>query len=443
MNRMDPRFIALADAWRRLRLPSADLSALIAYLVGMELADRFLATWHRLKPTRTYDLSLAFHYLVTKDGARLGRFDERVLELCAAGSATEAKRWLYEYFRSTGTEGPVAAAWDYLLEHGVDETVIWRAALHALAHGLGRWRETMLQTWEGESMQALWEVAVSRWHPEQAATHLAEAYAKHVKYDYDGNLGAVATLALRLDPPDVELAWQVAQIPSSYAGYVAGLLLAHDPARFMAWTRSLALDPVAAFATAGLGTLGTWRGRDVQIDALRALAQADAAGHARVIEAVIPDVAAAASRGWDNAEVVALELAYVADPARHRRHLEALLGAKAHEWAQVLRWLEGLPEEQGRPLLEYAVWHGTSRFARAAMDLLLGRAGDDAIDFAATLLAHPSKPLRAQAMTWLAERGAPARAAVIPLLKARQKAAREAAQEVLARLDAHIVAAQR
>jgi len=58
---MDPRFNVLADGWRRLRLPSADLTALIAYMMGTESADRFLAKWYRLKPTRTYNLSLAFY----------------------------------------------------------------------------------------------------------------------------------------------------------------------------------------------------------------------------------------------------------------------------------------------------------------------------------------------------------------------------------------------
>lgn len=447
MNLTDPRFNALADSWRRWRQPAADLSALIAYMMGTEPADRFLATWHRLKPTRTYDLSLAFYYFVTKAGVRLSRFDERALDLCVAGSAAEAKRWLNAYFRCTGTQGPVAAAWDYLLERAVDEAVIRRVTLDVLTYGLGRWRETMLPEGANGSMQALWEVACSRWRPEQVAAHLAEAYAESVHQGWDSNLGAVATLALRMDPPDVEVAWQVAQIPSSYAGYIAALLLAHDPARFIAWTRALALDPIAAFAAAGLGTLGWWA-KEVQIDALRALAQAaqaDAAHHTQLITTLNPEVAVGASRRWQDSEIVALELAYAENPTGHRRQVEALLGDKAillYQWGQVLRWLKSLPDEQGRPLLVYAVWHGTSRFARAALDVLLGRAGDDAISFVATLLAHPSKQMRERAMIWLAERGPLARTAVTPLLQARQKAAREAARDVLARLDARVTAAQ-
>jgi hypothetical protein len=73
----DPHFTALTDSWRRWRLPSADLLALIAYLMGTEPADRFLATRNRSNPTRTHDLSLAFYYLVTKEGAQLSRFDRK------------------------------------------------------------------------------------------------------------------------------------------------------------------------------------------------------------------------------------------------------------------------------------------------------------------------------------------------------------------------------
>jgi hypothetical protein len=439
------RLKSLADSWRKWRLPSADLSAIGAYVTGAEPADRFLATWRRQAPGRRYDPSLIFSYLATATGARLTRCDERILDLCAAGADTETLRWTIGYFGSTGTGGPVAAAWDYLLERGVDEHTIRRAALHVLGNGLGHRRYALAPSWAGESMQVLWEVALSRWPPEQLAAHLAEAHAEHLDHLWDGSLGALATLALRLDPPDVELAWQVAQIPSSYAGYVAGLLLAHDPARFLGWTCALARDPAAAFAAARLGTPGQYAGHVQQIDALRALAQADPARHMPLIEGFIPDVTDGASRRWEDREIVALELAFVADPGRHQARVEAMLGDKAignYQWTHILRWLGSLPEEQGQPFREYAVWHGSSHFARVALDARLERTDEATVRFVASLLAHPSKQMRACATSWLAERGEAARAAVTPLLDARKAAARQAAQEVLARLDAQVAAGQ-
>jgi hypothetical protein len=345
------------------------------------------------------------------------------------------------YFTCTKEEGPVAAAWDYLVRIGVDEATIRQGALENLGSGPGPRTEAMpTRSWMYGAMPKLWAAARARWRPEHLEEDLALTRTDQVARRWDAaKLRALAALALRLDPPAVEFAWRVARIPFPEAGRVAELLLAHDPPRFIDWTCALARDPVAAFAAVGNDRP---EARDchvehVRIDALLALAHVDRARHLPLFESLIPDLSQGVPYQWADSAVIALELAY--DPARHRPQMEALLGnwrLNEMQWKEVLDWLKRSPEDQARPLLEYACWHGTDPFARDALGALFDRSGDGAIDFAATLLTHRSKHKRQFAAWRLARCGEPARAAVTPLLQARQKSVREAAQGVLAHLDA-------
>jgi hypothetical protein len=242
-------------------------------------------------------------------------------------------------------------------------------------------------------------------------------------YDYL-NLSA---LLLAMDPPQIDLAFQVALHDVAHIGQYAKSLLRADAARFTPWVRELAGPPTSASTVS----------EEVRLDALTTLLETDPLGNLDL--ALVAAQPTAENPGWYYGKMQIAAMKSLLDNDRERCwSLVANTAVSGYfpvsQYAVDMLVAADFP--RAIPTLQFAVAKANLYTAQTALKELLRRRWTGCSDFLVTVLGLRSKQLRDDAAEWLVQNDPAVIADVAPLLAHNSADTRLTAINILARAAA-------
>ncbi len=406
---LSERIDAFAEHCRQDNVPAALISAISEYLAGRGALATVRSHWQQAYAKAPFVRRDLLSTAATPCTSALADFDYRMLDIL---HDTKMLQW------NIGA---------YLHENLVEQT-----RTHLLARGLS----------EADFLDICMNQAGMAILMHDAGSGLFKLFSSYIPDRFDellqsivrtkqGNAGvAIMQLLLDQQPPQIDLAWQIAQQlavqNSAWTGAAVALLLATDSARFTPWTREVAGPPNQTQDIARTSALAALLAHDVQAHfdlAAIALREAPLPYKSSYLQSNVLDaLIATPDEHLPPAEYIDIAADLLLSP-------DAALGRKA------LALIELLPFAQIEAPLRRCVAKGEVEVARQALTIICNQQPAGLPEYLRDLMAHRSKQIREQALKHLLKQGEVAVDLAAPLLEHRSADTRLAAVELLRRSD--------
>jgi hypothetical protein len=408
---LSERIAAFAEHCRQDNVPAALISAISEYLAGQGSLATVRSHWQQAYAKAPFVRRDLLSTAAAPCASALDDFDYRLLDIL---HDTNMLQW------NIGA---------YLHENLVEQT-----RTHLLARGLS----------EADFLDICMNQAGMAILMHDAGSGLFKLFSSYIPDRFDellqsivrtkqGNAGvAIMQLLLDQQPPQIDLAWQMAQqlaahnngwTGSGWTGEAVTLLLATDSARFTPWARELAgpsnsQQPVTRYETLVALLVHNSRAHyDLAITALRETP--------------------ALQWGYFNLQRNVLDTLGDHLPPAEYADLAAdlLLSPDAELGRKALALIELLPFAQIEAPLHHCIAEGQVEVARQALMIICKQQPAGLPEYLRDLMSHRSKQIREQALKQLLKQGEVAVDLAAPLLEHRSADTRLAAVELLRRSD--------
>jgi hypothetical protein len=352
--------------------PEPLISAICAYVEGSGSLLQVLREWKAAAMAKRYYAG-NFIALSNPMTERLDEMDLRILELCLATKTAGAYLQVF-------ADSPV-------LEQIHQHMLKLRMSVPKIIKVLMTCHSTIKTTSENQFVPTALGRLLLSYLPEHFEVMLKQLPPQ----SWSHTTQPFFTLLLTARPEGyLDMAEQVARTahPNQHDCYAAELLKA-DPARFTDWAREV--------AAASLQNT-----QQYYYYTLEALLKADPARHL--------DLALAAAKAplptnrWIQAKLqcIGLEAAFRFDPVQYLPLVEQAAVASSYYYGlKAVELLKDYDFEQARPVLQRCIASGHPETALKALDVVMQQRWAERQSYAISLLAHPSRRIRAAILPWL------------------------------------------